>query len=100
MTTRLQCPRCHRNAFKLSSWVRNSWSCPHCGAELAYSRRQRILASLFAFLLAIFVALLLKANGAPWSRARWVAIWFIALVGTTALTDRVELAPSHGDGTS
>ncbi len=98
MTTRLQCPRCHRNAFKASSWVRNSWACPHCGTELTYSRRQRILAAMFAFLFAIFVALVLKAGGVPWSRLRWVVIWFVTLTVTTALTDRVELAPPKSIG--
>ncbi len=98
MTTRLQCPRCHRNAFKMSSWVRNSWACPHCGTELTYSRRQRILAAMFAFLFAIFVTLVLQANGVAWSRVRWVVIWFVTLTMTTALTDKVELAPSKSTG--
>lgn len=92
MIARLQCPKCQRNAFTAASWVRNSWPCPHCGVELAYSRRQRILASVFAFLLAIFVSLVLRAGGAPPSRLRWVVTWFVFLTGTTALTDKVELA--------
>lgn len=98
MTTRLQCPSCHRNAFKMASWVRNSWACPHCGTELTYSRRQRVLAAMFAFLFAIFVMLILQANGVPWSRWRWIVIWFAVLTATTALTDRVELAKSRSSG--
>ena len=34
----------------------------------------------------------------PWSRLRWVVIWFVTLTVTTALTDKVELAPSKSRG--
>jgi uncharacterized protein (DUF983 family) len=95
MTTRLQCPRCRRSAFKLASWVRNSWPCPGCGAELTYSRRQRILASMLAFLIAILVMLILQSDGVAWTWWRWIAVWFVTLTTTTALSDRVELAKAN-----
>ncbi len=53
---------------------------------------------MFAFLFAIFVMLILQANGVPWSRWRWIVIWFAVLTATTALTDRVELAKSRSSG--